>query len=132
MVVQAFFIRCWREQAVQPVVKCLMQRAQPDSSSHFRIMFRSIAQAFFIRWWREQAGHRQRLVQRLVRRRQLEFINGGYVQNDEAASHYVAMIDQTARGHRSPGLSHEILLSTSVSIGHDRPDLTRPHVRTRP
>lgn len=31
---------------------------------------------------------------------QLEFINGGYVQHDEAAAHYVAMIDQMTRGHR--------------------------------
>ena len=30
---------------------------------------------------------------------QLDFVNGGYVQHDEAAAHYVAMIDQTTRGH---------------------------------
>ena len=57
-------------------------------------------QAFFIRWWREQDERMQRLVRRLVRDEQLGFVNGGYVQNDEAASHYVAMIDQTTRGHR--------------------------------
>ncbi len=63
------------------------------------------AQAFFIRWWREQAGATRRLVKRLVRRGQLSFVNGGYVQNDEAAAHYVAMVDQTTRGHRSAGLA---------------------------
>lgn len=30
---------------------------------------------------------------------QLSFVNGGYVQHDEAAAYYVAMIDQTTRGH---------------------------------
>ena len=30
---------------------------------------------------------------------QLEFVNGGYVQHDEATAHFVAMIDQTTRGH---------------------------------
>jgi len=28
------------------------------------------------------------------------FVNGGVVQHDEAGAHYVAMIDQTTRGHR--------------------------------
>lgn len=34
---------------------------------------------------------------------QLEFVNGGYVQHDEATAHYVGMIDQTTRGHRWGG-----------------------------
>lgn len=42
----------------------------------------------------------QRLVRRLVRKKQLSFVNGGYVQNDEAGPHFVGMIDQTTRGHR--------------------------------
>lgn len=36
---------------------------------------------------------------------QLEFVNGGYVQHDEATAHYVAQIDQTTRGHRCRGCS---------------------------
>jgi hypothetical protein len=36
----------------------------------------------------------------MVREGQLDFVNGGYVQNDEAAAHFVAMIDQVTRGHR--------------------------------
>lgn len=39
-------------------------------------------------------------VQRLISTGQLDFINGGFVQHDEATAHYVAMIDQTTRGHR--------------------------------
>ena len=39
-------------------------------------------------------------MQKLVHKGQLDFVNGGYVQHDEAAAHYVAMIDQTTRGHR--------------------------------
>ena len=60
-----------------------------------------MVQAFFTRWWHEQDQRMRRLVRRLVRDKQLGFVNGGYVQNDEATSHFVAMVDQTTRGHRS-------------------------------
>lgn len=40
------------------------------------------------------------IVRDLVATERLDFVNGGWVQNDEAASHYVGMIDQTTRGHR--------------------------------
>ena len=36
-----------------------------------------VEQAFFQRWWSEQSAERQGLVQGLVGRGQLEFINGG-------------------------------------------------------
>eukprot|EP00884_Botryococcus_braunii_P017862 jgi/Botrbrau1/475/Bobra.110_2s0112.1 len=56
--------------------------------------------AFFARWWEQQTEEvRDRVVQ-LVEDGQLDFVNGGWVQHDEAACHYVAMIDQTTRGHQ--------------------------------
>ncbi len=57
-------------------------------------------QSFFTRWWREQSDSTKDLVKQLVDNGQLDFVNGGYVQHDEAAAQYVAMIDQTTRGHR--------------------------------
>ena len=57
-------------------------------------------QSFFTRWWSEQTDEHQEIVKDLVKKGQLEFMNGGWVQHDEAAAHYVAMIDQTTRGHR--------------------------------
>lgn len=56
--------------------------------------------SFFTRWWAEQSDASRQLVRSLIENGQLGFVNGGYVQHDEAAAHYVAMIDQTTRGHR--------------------------------
>jgi len=53
-----------------------------------------------VRWWREQSDDMRETVRELVKEGRLDFVNGGWVQNDEAASHYVGMIDQTTRGHR--------------------------------
>ena len=57
-------------------------------------------QAFFQRWWAQQTAEVQALTRRLVRAGQLQFINGGWCMHDEAAPHYVDMIDQTTLGHR--------------------------------
>ncbi len=59
-----------------------------------------IEQAFFQRWWREQPEERRQLTRRLVANGQLSFANGGWCMHDEAAAHYVDMVDQTTLGHR--------------------------------
>lgn len=56
--------------------------------------------SFFMIWWQQQDEGRKEVVRELVKQRRLDFVNGGFVQHDEAASHYVAMIDQTTRGHK--------------------------------
>uniref|UniRef100_A0A164XFA1 alpha-mannosidase n=1 Tax=Daucus carota subsp. sativus TaxID=79200 RepID=A0A164XFA1_DAUCS len=57
-------------------------------------------EAFFQRWWRDQSEATQNTVKRLVESGQLELINGGMCMHDEAAPHYIDMIDQTTLGHR--------------------------------
>jgi alpha-mannosidase len=59
-----------------------------------------MSQSFFSRWWRNSDERTHNLVRKLVEQGQLDFVNGGYVQHDEACSHYVAMVDQTTLGHR--------------------------------
>ncbi|XXG47127.1 hypothetical protein AAC387_Pa02g1821 [Persea americana] len=59
-----------------------------------------VEQAFFQRWWRQQSSRVQSIVKKLVNSGQLEFINGGMCMHDEAATHYIDMIDQTTLGHR--------------------------------
>ena len=57
-------------------------------------------QAFFQRWYRTLGADRRLQVQQVVASGQLEFINGGWCQHDEANTHYIDMIDQTTLGHR--------------------------------
>ncbi|KAL0843066.1 hypothetical protein Bca101_016311 [Brassica carinata] len=52
------------------------------------------------RWWREQSEEIKTIVKGLIRSGQLEHINGGMCMHDEAAPHYIDMIDQTTLGHR--------------------------------
>ncbi|GAB4821252.1 hypothetical protein N2152v2_008298 [Parachlorella kessleri] len=80
---------------VQYILDTVVQslEANPDRKFVYADM------AFFMRWWAEQDEDTRGLVSRLVENGQLDFVNGGYVQHDEAGSHYVAMIDQTTRGH---------------------------------
>ncbi len=68
-------------------------------------------QSFFSRWWEDQSDHVRDAVKKLVADGQLEFVNGGFVQHDEAAAHFVAMIDQTTRGHR-----HGMVPSTNPAV----------------
>eukprot|EP00667_Euglena_gracilis_P001573 EG_transcript_1573 len=62
--------------------------------------FTYVEQGFFQRWWRVQPAARRRLVAGLVHRGQLQFVNGGWSMHDEAAAHYVDMVDQMTYGHR--------------------------------
>ncbi|KAK7113101.1 lysosomal alpha-mannosidase-like [Littorina saxatilis] len=54
--------------------------------------------AFFSRWYREQNDFMRHTVKRLVSEGRLEFILGGWCMNDEASTHYNAIIDQHTLG----------------------------------
>ncbi|XP_033096903.1 lysosomal alpha-mannosidase-like [Anneissia japonica] len=56
--------------------------------------------AFFERWWNEQNYDTKTAVKKLVNEGRLEFINGGWCMNDEAATHYNSIIDQMTLGLR--------------------------------
>ena len=54
--------------------------------------------AFFEKWWNEQSDAMRAEVKKLVQEKRLEFINAGWCMNDEAATHYNAIIDQMTYG----------------------------------
>jgi len=63
--------------------------------------FIEVEVGFFWRWWEEQDEDTRQEVKKLVNEGRLEFINGGWVMNDEATAHYNAIIDQMSLGLRS-------------------------------
>ncbi|XP_077497608.1 lysosomal alpha-mannosidase-like [Amblyomma americanum] len=60
----------------------------------------SAENVFFARWWRNQSARVQERVRAAVGSGQLQFVGGGWVQNDEAVTHYTAIIDQMTLGLR--------------------------------
>ncbi|KAK6153870.1 hypothetical protein DH2020_013509 [Rehmannia glutinosa] len=81
---------------VQNVLDSLIPALLADKNRKFIY----VEQAFFQRWWRDQSEAMKKTVVTLVSSGQLEFINGGMCMHDEAATHYIDMIDQTTLGHR--------------------------------
>lgn len=56
--------------------------------------------AFFERWWQDQLPPRRNSVRKLIQQGQLEMAGGGWVQSDEATTHYSAIVDQMTMGLR--------------------------------
>ncbi|CAG7712469.1 unnamed protein product [Allacma fusca] len=56
--------------------------------------------AFFDLWWKDLESPKRALVKKLVAKKQLEFIGGGWVMPDEASTHYVSYLTQMIEGHQ--------------------------------
>lgn len=50
-------------------------------------------------WWNGASAKSRQLLQAMVDSGRLELVTGGWVMNDEANTHYYAMIDQMIEGH---------------------------------
>jgi hypothetical protein len=50
-------------------------------------------------WWPQQTAATQAAFRRIVRRRQFEFVGGGWSQNDETTTHFRDVIDNQIIGH---------------------------------
>ncbi|KAH7973868.1 hypothetical protein HPB49_005965 [Dermacentor silvarum] len=62
--------------------------------------FVSAENVFFARWWRKKPAEIKDSVRKLVLSGRLQFVGGGWTQNDEAVTHYTATIDQMTLGLR--------------------------------
>lgn len=82
--------------SVQNILDSVITGLLMDSSKKYTLCEIS----FFSRWWNDQNAQRKADVKRLLKNKQLQFVNGAWVMHDEASAHYVSMIDQTTLGHR--------------------------------
>ncbi|KAL5582461.1 hypothetical protein UlMin_014903 [Ulmus minor] len=55
--------------------------------------------SYLERWWRDASDNKRVSFANLVRNGQLEIVGGGWVMNDEANSHYFAIIEQITEGN---------------------------------
>ena len=81
---------------VQYILDSVIPQLSADRSKTKRLIYVEIA--FFERWWNEQSEAMREEVKKLVHEKRLEFINAGWCMNDEAATHYNAIIDQMTYG----------------------------------
>ncbi|XP_078495203.1 lysosomal alpha-mannosidase [Ciona intestinalis] len=81
---------------VQYILDSVIPQLLSDPSKRFIY----VEIAFFSRWWEEQNDAMKENVKQLVQEGRLEFILGGWCMNDEASTHYNAIIDQMTHGLR--------------------------------
>ena len=81
-------------------VHSILSTAVQALTEHPSRTFTYTEQKFFAMWWNEQNEAVQDTVRYLVANQQLTFVNGGWCMHDEAAAHYIGMIDQTTTGHQ--------------------------------
>ena len=85
-----------QEARVQFILDSVIDALLQDPSRKFIY----VEVAFFSRWWKQQTDQTKAIVRTLVNEGRLEFINGGWCMNDEAAPWYVDIIDQMTLGHQ--------------------------------
>jgi lysosomal alpha-mannosidase len=81
---------------VQYIIDTVIDKLH-DNPTH---RFIYVEMAYMSRWWQEQDDVKRHLVKELVNEGRLEFILGGWCMNDEASTHYSAIIDQHTLGFR--------------------------------
>ncbi|KFM74952.1 Lysosomal alpha-mannosidase, partial [Stegodyphus mimosarum] len=86
------YYHMWVREIITSVINNLMQNENRK--------FIYVETAFFSQWWDQQTELTREYVRRLVNDGRLEFISGGWSMNDEATTHYLAIIDQMTIGLR--------------------------------
>ncbi|WOK93523.1 alpha-mannosidase 2 [Canna indica] len=87
--------------------------------------------SYLERWWREASSHRKESFINLVNNGQLEIVGGGWVMNDEANSHYFAIIEQITEGNMWLNETIGVVPKNSWSIDPFGYSATMPYLLRR-
>eukprot|EP00986_Skeletonema_menzelii_P007327 scaffold2854_cov140-Skeletonema_menzelii.AAC.3 len=77
----------------------VLNELQDPYTTHNRT-FLYVEMKFFSKWYSALPSAQQKSLQDLIKKEQFSFANGGWCMHDEAATHYMGMIDQTTLGHQ--------------------------------
>ncbi|KAG8182048.1 hypothetical protein JTE90_013978 [Oedothorax gibbosus] len=69
-----------------------------NKTEDFKFIWSEIS--FFSKWWYRQNQDTQETMKKILRRKQLEIVTGGWVMVDEATTSYFAIIDQLVEGQQ--------------------------------
>ncbi|CAF3772610.1 unnamed protein product [Rotaria sp. Silwood1] len=69
-----------------------------DKNNKYKFVWAEIS--FLSLWWDQASSDQRQLFKKFINNKQLEIVTGGWVMNDEANTHYFAMIDQLIEGHQ--------------------------------
>ncbi|XP_037529044.1 lysosomal alpha-mannosidase-like [Rhipicephalus sanguineus] len=88
------------DEIYRTVVRSIYNSTIRGLAQNVQRRFVAAESAYFSRWWNEQSDEVKQMVRHMVNSGQLQFVGGGWVQNDEAVTHYTAIIDQMTLGLR--------------------------------
>lgn len=80
--------------------RCVLDTVHDSLSESSERKYDLAEVSFFKRWWDEISQEKRDAFRRYVKNKQFEFINGGWVANDEACTYYDDIIDNIILGHR--------------------------------
>ncbi|XP_052786751.1 alpha-mannosidase 2x-like [Mya arenaria] len=81
-------------------VRHILNNMLEKLEQHPKMKFMYAEISFFHIWWNELDESKKNRVRRLFEDGRLEIVTGGWVMNDEANTHYFAMLDQLLEGHQ--------------------------------
>ncbi|CAF0930355.1 unnamed protein product [Adineta ricciae] len=69
-----------------------------DKNEKYKFVWAEMS--FLSLWWDQASSSQKQTLRKIVQNKQLEIVTGGWVMNDEANTHYFAMLDQLIEGHQ--------------------------------
>ena len=81
-------------------VSCILNNVYGSLQKNTDRKYQIAEVSFFNRWWSEQTDDVKAGIRTLIQQGQIEFVNGGWVTNDEACAYYEDIVDQFITGHR--------------------------------